>query len=42
LKTKFAESGIDEKVLDRIATKGAKTVKSEEEAKTFVFVRPGL
>jgi hypothetical protein len=36
LKTKFAESGIDEKVLDRIATKGAKTVKSEEEAKTFV------
>jgi hypothetical protein len=34
LKTKFA--GIDEKVLDRIATKAAKTVKSEEEAKTYV------
>jgi hypothetical protein len=34
LKTKFA--GIDEKVLDRIAAKAAKTVNSEEEAKTFV------
>jgi hypothetical protein len=34
LKTKFA--GIDEKVLDRIAAKAAKTVNSEEEAKTYV------
>lgn len=34
LKTKFA--GIDEKVLNRIAAIAVKTVKSEEEAKTFV------
>lgn len=34
LKTKFA--GIDEKVLNRIAAIAVKTVKSEEEAKTYV------
>lgn len=34
LKTKFA--GIDEKVLSRIAATAVKTVKNEEEAKTYV------